>query len=76
MAGFANATQFSFGGNKTECQFALEGLVHSANDATEVLLRDWFSWFDFWKAIDLYLVVPYSLYSVNFACTESLYEIG
>ena len=73
--GFANATQITFGANRTECQFAIESLLYSADKANEVLVRDWFNWFDLWLSIDYYLWVPYNLYTVQFSCTASLSEI-
>lgn len=39
------------------------------------MTEDWFSWFDFWESIDYYLIVPHNLYLLQFACTESVYEV-
>lgn len=54
---------------------AIEDLYYSSEDGTEILTRDWFDWFDFWLAIDKYLVIPYNLYTLQFSCTESIFEI-
>jgi hypothetical protein len=69
MLGFTNATQITFGANRTECQFAIEELYYSAEKASYILARNWFDWFDFWLSIDFYLFVPYNLYTVQFSCT-------
>lgn len=39
------------------------------------MTRAWFSWFDFWLAIDEYLIIPYNLYTLQYSCTESIIEI-
>lgn len=75
LVGFSNATQFTFGENRTECQFAIEALYSSAQDATELLMRDWYNYWDTWKAFDTYLIVTYNLYTIQFSCFESVTEI-
>ena len=74
--GFANATQITFGDNRTECQFAAEDLYYNADFARQVLLFRWFNYFDIWKALDLFLYVPYNLYTIQYSCTESFYEVN
>ena len=75
ILGFANATQITFGANRTECQFAIEALFYSSNHASYILTREWFDWFDIWLSLDFYLLVPYNLYTVQFSCTASVEEI-
>lgn len=62
--GFLNATQVTYGKNRTECQLGLETLSYSADRGYTILSGRWFNWFDFWFAIDKYLFIPYSLYSI------------
>ena len=62
--GFANATQITFGENRTECQFAAQSLYYNAENATFVLTEDWVNYFDIWTALDLFLYVPFNLYTI------------
>ena len=73
--GFSNATQITFGANRTECQFAIEDLYYSAVDSYEILTYRWFYYFDIWEAFDIFLVVPHNLYTLQSSCTESYDEI-
>merc|ERR1712038_1435486 len=38
-------------------------------------MGDWFKWFDLWAAVDVFLIVPYNLYTLQASCTESYDEI-
>ena len=40
-----------------------------------MLFADWINYFDVWKAFDLFLYVPFNLYTIQYSCTESFYEI-
>ena len=40
-----------------------------------MLFADWLNYFDIWKAVDLFLYVPYNLYTIQYSCTESFYEV-
>ena len=73
--GFANATQITFGDNRTECQFAVESLVVSADRGYTVISARWFNWFDFWFAIDKWLMISYELYAIQYSCYQSYFEI-
>ena len=75
LVGFSNATQLSFGENRTECQFAIEAIVDSSIYATQVLLEKWFNYWNFLRAIDNYLVIPYNLYTVTYSCYYGVLEI-
>ena len=76
ILGAANATQITFGANRTLCQFAGEDLWYSAGMGNELISRDFFSYFDMLAAIDAYLYVPYNLYAIQFSCTASVDEIS
>ena len=75
ILGFANATQITFGDNRTECQMAAERLYYSAERGFIVITGRWFNWFDFWFSFDYFLNVPYNLYTLQYSCTESYYEV-
>ena len=75
ILGFMNATQVTFGENRTECQFAAESLLYSAERGYRIMTARWFNWFDFWFAMDSFIFIPYELYSLQFSCTMSYYEL-
>jgi len=82
FAGFANATQITFGENRTECQFSIETFYQSAVDATNVLTQDGtlseenpMNYFDFWLALDMYLTIPHKLHDAYYSCYMSVIEI-
>ena len=75
LVGFSNATQLSFGENRTDCQFAIEAIVDSSIYATQILLEKFFNYWNMLKAFDNYLVIPYSLHTVCYACYHGVMEI-
>ena len=76
LVGFANATQLSFGENRTECQFALEAIADSSVYATQILLEKWFNYWNMLRAFDHYLIVSYNLYTVTYSCYYGVLEIA
>ena len=74
--GFTNATQFTFGGSRTECQHAGENIWQYALEGWDTMTDQWFSWFDFWESINKYLNVPYNLYTLSSSCSSSIDEIS
>ena len=76
ILGFLNATQISFGGNRTTCQFAMEAVADSTVFATQVATEKWPNYWNVLKAIDSYLVVPYSLHSLVYGCYWGVLEMA
>ena len=70
--GFTNATQFTFGGSKTECQHAAENIWSHGLDGWSMMTANWFAWFEFWESINQYLNVPYNLFTLSSTCITSL----
>ena len=75
LIGFANATQISFGGNRSECQFGVEAVIDSAVFATQVAMEKWPNYWNVLKAIDAYLIIPYNLYTLTYGCYWGVLEI-
>ena len=75
LLGFANATQISFGGNRSECQFGIEAIIDSSVFATQMAQEKWPNYWNVLKAIDGYLMVPYSLYGLTYGCYWGVLEI-
>ena len=76
LVGFANEMQFSFGENRTDCQWAMEAIVDSSVFATQVLLEKWPNYWNVLKAIDSYLIVPHNLYTIIYSCYWRVLEIA
>jgi hypothetical protein len=74
-AGFLNQTQFSFGENRTECQFGIEKIYFSGKNATEILTREWFNWFRVLEAFDKYLLMTYEVHTITFSCYHGVMEL-
>ena len=75
ILGFFNATQVSFGGNRSDCQFAMENMVDSCIYASLVLLEKWPNYFNVLRAFDSFLVVPYEIYNVTASCYYGVLEM-
>ena len=75
LVGFSNATQISFGQNRTDCQFALEAIADSSVFASQILVEKWFNYWNFLRAIDNYLIVTYNLHTVCFSCYYGVLEL-
>ena len=73
--GFLNSTQITFGGSRSECQFAVQDSLNNGQKAVDILVETWFSYMDLWRFVDAFLHVPYNLPIIILACHDSRYEV-
>lgn len=50
-------------------------LYYSGKNATEILMYNWFYWFDALAAFDKYLLIPYNLNTVTYSCYYGAMEV-
>jgi hypothetical protein len=75
IRGFFNATEFVYGGHRTNCYYRSENVVSSLILAEHTLTYDWFSWFAMLEAFDHFIEVPYKLHTITHSCYHGGIEI-